>query len=306
VTATSTPTITPTPTSTATATYTPTPIGDAVVLPQAGLNLRGGPGGEYTLLQVLEQDTPLDLLGRSADNLWYEVLTPSNRQGWVSSEYLEILITRELVITWNPTVTPTPVAEIIVVSGDQSAGSTTSGNSSSGNTTIINSSNNGSSTTTQDSDGDGFADNVDSCPSTSGVSPDGCPSVSSPTFSIGAAHIGPDSIESAGCCLQHNFIYTSSVRTRLQFIIFESNTAASDGVCNAQSAPGSTVVIGVPTIHEAGNGINDWFDGYDINGYSGPYITYRVTIRDHSAYSASDIYPAGSSLFCFQKTWAWS
>jgi len=99
------PTNTPMPAPTATPIApTPTPSDAAttpviVVAPSAlvategvVLNVRGGPGTDYTVLGMLEPGTELTLLARSADGAWFQIAYPpdSDGRGWVVGEFLEI------------------------------------------------------------------------------------------------------------------------------------------------------------------------------------------------------------------------
>jgi hypothetical protein len=77
-TATPSPTVTPTPTATPTATSIP----DAAVGDQL-TNLRSGPAVGFAILAEVAAGTPLEVLGKSADQEWIKVRTPDGLEGWM-------------------------------------------------------------------------------------------------------------------------------------------------------------------------------------------------------------------------------
>jgi len=72
----------PLPTATPTATATATPIPDAAV-GETLTNLRSGPAVGFAILAEVEAGTPLVVLGKSADNEWFQVRTPDGLEGWM-------------------------------------------------------------------------------------------------------------------------------------------------------------------------------------------------------------------------------
>lgn len=79
---TATPTPTPEPTITPTATPLPVP---RVVANAQGLNVRSGPGTAYPVIDEMRQDATADIVGRSADGSWWQVVLASGTQGWVKA-----------------------------------------------------------------------------------------------------------------------------------------------------------------------------------------------------------------------------
>lgn len=79
------PSITPIPAIVGTPTpwQTPTPMPIAVVK-SAGLNLREGPGTDFSSIELLTTSNTLLVIGQSGICNWLKVIAPSGRKGWVS------------------------------------------------------------------------------------------------------------------------------------------------------------------------------------------------------------------------------
>jgi len=79
------------------------------------LNVRGGPGTDYTVLGMLEPGTELTLLARSADGAWFQIAYPvdSDGRGWVIGEFLEIQGAPDglPVAEASPAPTPSPTIQ---------------------------------------------------------------------------------------------------------------------------------------------------------------------------------------------------
>ncbi|MBI5052186.1 MAG: SH3 domain-containing protein [Chloroflexi bacterium] len=54
----------------------------------AGLRLRAAPSEAGTIITVLAPNTQLRIIGRTNDNGWLEVITPSNQRGWVGRTWV--------------------------------------------------------------------------------------------------------------------------------------------------------------------------------------------------------------------------
>ena len=54
------------------------------------LNVRYGPGVNYTIMTTVSRGTTLQLLGRNASATWVKVVVPSGAQGWVNASYLNM------------------------------------------------------------------------------------------------------------------------------------------------------------------------------------------------------------------------
>jgi uncharacterized protein YraI len=116
---TSTATYTPTNTSTATATFTrtasvtpsvtPLPFGNAVVTGRFDVNVREGPSTEHRILFTLAPGTRVQLVGRTEDATWLELVTRDSRRGWMAAQFLiPDIDVWTLPITWfEPTATAT-------------------------------------------------------------------------------------------------------------------------------------------------------------------------------------------------------
>lgn len=91
-------------------------VSDATVI-NFQLNLRENPGEGAKILEVMPQNTPLDIIGRYFDNSWIQVRAPSGKVGWVLTRLVGINIDLTTVpvvsavfISPPPTATPTPAA----------------------------------------------------------------------------------------------------------------------------------------------------------------------------------------------------
>jgi len=113
------PTATPIPPPTFTATRlpatstpqgdTPTPAGPAVTV-NTSLNVRSGPGTAYDRVGSLAPGTSVAIVGRTADNTWWQILydgAPSGK-GWISVGYGEARNADSAPVVEAP---PTPTAE---------------------------------------------------------------------------------------------------------------------------------------------------------------------------------------------------
>ena len=74
---------------TATVPVSPTVTGQ-VDAASGGLRLRQTPGTAGTVIDGLTPLTPLQIVGRTADNGWLEVLTPKPNHGWVRALYVDV------------------------------------------------------------------------------------------------------------------------------------------------------------------------------------------------------------------------
>lgn len=72
-----------------------------------GLRLRETPGTEGTVIAYLDAFTLLNLVGRTADNTWLEVTTPTNLRGWVSADLIETNISLATVPVTGEVLEPT-------------------------------------------------------------------------------------------------------------------------------------------------------------------------------------------------------
>lgn len=96
----------------------PTPIppvtGNAATINTGRLNVRQGPGTNFAVITFVSRGNVVQLLGRTADNLWLLVKIPDGRQGWLSAAYVITNVPiGNLPITSGPVTTlptPTPIA----------------------------------------------------------------------------------------------------------------------------------------------------------------------------------------------------
>ncbi|MBI5929797.1 MAG: SH3 domain-containing protein [Chloroflexi bacterium] len=67
---------------------TPPVTGNSATVSTSRLNVRQGPGTSFRVNTFVVRGTVLQMLGRTADNLWVLVQLSGGQQGWVSSAYL--------------------------------------------------------------------------------------------------------------------------------------------------------------------------------------------------------------------------
>ncbi len=106
---------TPPPTLPASATPPASPTSAppaAQVCPTCGnLRLRDAPGTAGNVLTTLDANTPLTLIGRTADNAWVQVRLANGSSGWVSAQYVSTNIDlNTLPITGTADNLPTAIA----------------------------------------------------------------------------------------------------------------------------------------------------------------------------------------------------
>lgn len=78
------------PTSTRTLTSTPVTITGQVCATCGNLRLREEPGTAGEVLTYLDANTPLTIIGRTADNAWVQIVTSDNESGWLAVQYVDI------------------------------------------------------------------------------------------------------------------------------------------------------------------------------------------------------------------------
>ena len=108
-TATLTPTVTPTATQTPTATPTSTPATPIAVGVRDNIVLRAGPSDDYAVGETLDAEQPVEIIGISEDDEWYEVETDGGEIGWVriSSSIDTAGDLQAVPVALAPTLTPT-------------------------------------------------------------------------------------------------------------------------------------------------------------------------------------------------------
>lgn len=79
------PSATPRPPDTA----TPIAVAGRVCPTCSMLRLRGTPGTAGEIVSLLAAEAPLQLIGRTADSRWAQVITADGAQGWVAASYLD-------------------------------------------------------------------------------------------------------------------------------------------------------------------------------------------------------------------------
>ncbi|MCS6837166.1 MAG: SH3 domain-containing protein [Anaerolineae bacterium] len=71
---------------------TPLPSPFVATVNTAFLNLRSGPGANFSILRKLARGQSMTLQGRNADARWVQVVMPDGLVGWVSARYLSMSV----------------------------------------------------------------------------------------------------------------------------------------------------------------------------------------------------------------------
>jgi uncharacterized protein YgiM (DUF1202 family) len=80
------------------------------VVNTGALNVRSGPGTQFSVVDVVLQGEVLTMIARTTDNSWVFVRTPKNIDGWVNAQYIIPSVPiNTLPIIGAVTPTPTPV-----------------------------------------------------------------------------------------------------------------------------------------------------------------------------------------------------
>jgi uncharacterized protein YraI len=70
----------------------PLPVPFSATVNTSFLNLRQGPGANFSILRTLARGQSMTLQGRNADARWVQVVLPDGLVGWVSARYLSMSI----------------------------------------------------------------------------------------------------------------------------------------------------------------------------------------------------------------------
>jgi uncharacterized protein YgiM (DUF1202 family) len=88
----------------------------------ATLNLRSEPSVNAPIIVELPAGSPLIVLGRTADNRWYQVQTVDGQSGWVATSYVKLLVAQSSVPVVNaPASTTTSTTTTTTTTTDTSA-----------------------------------------------------------------------------------------------------------------------------------------------------------------------------------------
>ena len=68
------------------------PVDASIMLAGNDLRLRESPGTAGTVISFLPAQMTLHLIGRTEDNIWVQVITADNQQGWVMTHFLNVYI----------------------------------------------------------------------------------------------------------------------------------------------------------------------------------------------------------------------
>ncbi len=123
------PSATPPPTATRRPTITPTPSVSptagtgvrGVVNSNQGINVREGAGRSFRVVAVLGPGDIVEIIGRNADESWYEVRLEDGTEGWVSAQFLLLEVPGEATPTAESALRVDPNA-VVALDGDFSFG----------------------------------------------------------------------------------------------------------------------------------------------------------------------------------------
>ncbi len=78
-----------------------------------GLRLRSAPSLQADVLAYLDALTRLNVIGRTADSAWLQVVTPTGQTGWVTAAWTDVYVALAQVPILNPAAAPdTPTATL--------------------------------------------------------------------------------------------------------------------------------------------------------------------------------------------------
>ena len=87
---------------------TPGPVTAQVKSDGDGLRLRQQPGLAQPIITLLSANTPLELIGRTSEGAWLQVIATPGGKGWVTAKYVEVFVAVESVpITGAMVAAPT-------------------------------------------------------------------------------------------------------------------------------------------------------------------------------------------------------
>lgn len=66
------------------------PVITGVITAESAVNVREGPARTFVPVAALQPGTRLQVIGRTADSLWYQVRLEDGREGWISAELLTL------------------------------------------------------------------------------------------------------------------------------------------------------------------------------------------------------------------------
>jgi uncharacterized protein YgiM (DUF1202 family) len=123
------PSATPLPTATRRPTITATPSASptagtgvrGVVNSNQGINVRGGAGRSFRVVAVLGPGDIVEIIGRNADESWYEVRLEDGTEGWVSAQFLLLELPGDATPTAESALRADPNA-VVALDGDFSFG----------------------------------------------------------------------------------------------------------------------------------------------------------------------------------------
>ncbi|MCB8985986.1 MAG: SH3 domain-containing protein [Ardenticatenaceae bacterium] len=89
----------------------------AATVNTGALNVRSGPGVNFSVLEVIYQGTRVSLLGRTADSSWVQIQTPKGTTGWVNASLLQANVPISNLPVVGGTTPPPVTTNAVVTTG---------------------------------------------------------------------------------------------------------------------------------------------------------------------------------------------
>lgn len=110
----------PTATERPAAEPTPSPATEARLTVNAdAVNVRGGPGVDYPLLQVVQQGVAFPIVGKTAAGDWWQVCCFADQPGWLFGELVNLENTAQVAVVTDLPSLPAPAQPVALAAPDQ-------------------------------------------------------------------------------------------------------------------------------------------------------------------------------------------
>ncbi|GAB4424934.1 MAG: hypothetical protein Kow0031_04180 [Anaerolineae bacterium] len=82
----------------------------AQLVAPGAVNIRSGPGINYTVIGALSANTAMPIVGRNAEGSWWQIKTPNDTRGWVANSVVNVSNAGDVPIAQAPPPPTAPVA----------------------------------------------------------------------------------------------------------------------------------------------------------------------------------------------------